>query len=70
VAATALDVLVSGSAAGFLDRSDLNRESFLFGYAADCRAEDAVSLTMPVIRDPYDSMSTSRCTLKEFRGAV
>jgi serine/threonine-protein kinase HipA len=57
-ARTALDVLASGRLAGLLDRSDLEADSFLFTYRGDCRAEDAVSLTMPVIRDPYDSMGT------------
>jgi len=57
-ARTALDVLASGRLAGVLDRSDLTADTFLFTYATDCRAEDAVSLTMPVIRDAYDSMGT------------
>jgi serine/threonine-protein kinase HipA len=57
-ARTVLDVLASGRLAGVLDRSDLEADAFLFNYAADCRAEDAVSLTMPVIRDAYDSMGT------------
>jgi serine/threonine-protein kinase HipA len=57
-ARTALDVLASGRMAGLLDRSDLEADSFLFTYRGDCRAEDAVSLTMPLIRDPYDSMGT------------
>jgi serine/threonine-protein kinase HipA len=58
VTQTALDVLTSRRVAGSLDRSDLEADSFLFTYAAGCPAEDAVSLTMPVIRDPYDSMGT------------
>lgn len=57
-ARTALDVSSAGRMAGVLDRSDLEADSFLFTYAGGCRAEDAVSLTMPVIRDPYDSMGT------------
>jgi len=57
-ARTALDVLASGRLTGVLDRSDLEADTFLFTYATDCRAEDAVSLTMPVIRDAYDSMGT------------
>jgi serine/threonine-protein kinase HipA len=55
---TALEVYASGRIAGVLDRSDLAEDSFLFTYASDCRAEDAVSLTMPIIRDPYDSIGT------------
>jgi len=57
-ARTALDVSASGRMAGVLARSDLEADSFLFTYAGGCRAEDAVSLTMPVIRDPYDAMGT------------
>ncbi len=58
VAKTALDVFASAARPGVLARSDLEADSFLFTYAANCRPEDAVSLTMPVIRDPYDSMGT------------
>jgi len=58
VATTALDVLAAGHMSGVLDRSDLEADSFLFSYVAGCRAQDAVSLTMPVIRDPYDSMGS------------
>ncbi len=57
-ARTALDVFASGQQAGALDRSDLEADTFLFTYATACGAQDAVSLTMPVIRDPYDSMGT------------
>jgi serine/threonine-protein kinase HipA len=57
-ARTALDVLASGRIAGVLDRGDLEADSFLFTYGEDRSPEDAVSLTMPVIRDPYDSMGT------------
>jgi HipA-like protein len=57
-ARTALDVSASGRVAGVLHRSDLEADSFLFTYAGGCRAEDAVSLTMPIIRDPYDAMGT------------
>ena len=55
---SALDVHAAGQLAGVLDRSDLEEDSFLYTYAPDCRIEDAVSITMPVIRDAYDSMGT------------
>jgi len=42
--------------AGKLDRSSVEPESFLFGYVDACPAAAAVSLTMPVVRDQYDSM--------------
>jgi serine/threonine-protein kinase HipA len=41
-----------------LDRSDVDEDTVLFNYAAGCRAEHAVSLTMPVVRDAYDAMGT------------
>ena len=53
-----VDVYVSGRRAGRLRRSDVDDDTILFGYADGCPAEDAVSLTMPVIADQYDSMST------------
>ena len=53
-----VDVFVSGRRAGRLHRSDLDGDTILFGYDRDSRAEDAVSLTMPVVADPYDSMGT------------
>jgi serine/threonine-protein kinase HipA len=52
-----LDAYAGGRLAGGLARSQLEEEAFLFGYAPDCRDEDAVSLTMPVVRDQYDSMN-------------
>lgn len=54
----ALDVLVADRRVGRLARSDVEEDTFLFTYADDVGAKDAVSLTMPVVRDPYDSMST------------
>jgi serine/threonine-protein kinase HipA len=42
---------------GTLARSQIEEDAYLFGYASDCRDEDAVSLTMPVVRDQYDSMN-------------
>lgn len=52
----ALDVFVADQMAGKLDRSSVEPESFLFGYVDACPAAAAVSLTMPVVRDQYDSM--------------
>ncbi len=55
---TALDVFVGSRCTGVLDRSDVEADTFLFTYCAGCRSEDAASLTMPVVRNPYDSMGT------------
>lgn len=55
---SSLEVLASGNAAGLLHRSDIEEDTFLFRYHESCPPSDAVSLTMPVVRDPYDSMST------------
>lgn len=52
----ALDVFATGRLSGVLRRSDIEPDAFLFGYAEDCPAPAAVSLTMPVVRDQYDSM--------------
>lgn len=54
----ALDVHCAGERTGSLARSDLHEGDFLFGYVADCPPKNAVSLTMPVVRDQYDSMNT------------
>ncbi len=54
----ALDVFASGDPVGTLARSDREPDSFLFTYRQECTPQQAVSLTMPVRRDPYDSMST------------
>jgi serine/threonine-protein kinase HipA len=43
--------------AGTLARSQIEEDAYLFDYAPDCPDEDAVSLTMPVVRDQYDSMN-------------
>ncbi len=53
-----VDVFVSGRRAGRLHRSDVDGDTILFGYDHGSRAEDAVSLTMPVVADQYDSMGT------------
>lgn len=47
-----LAVNASGARAGFLDRSQVKRESTLFTYE-DVPEERAISLVMPVRRDPY-----------------
>lgn len=39
-------------------RSDVDDDTVLFGYARGCAPADAVSLTMPVRRDQYDSMGS------------
>ncbi len=56
--AGALEVFASTQFTGTLYRSDLEADVFLFGYSPHCPAESAVSLTMPVVRAPYDSMGT------------
>ena len=53
-----VDVFSSGRLAGRLHRSDVEEDTILFAYGSNCRAEDAVSLTMPVVADQYDSMGT------------
>lgn len=40
-----------------MTRSDVEPDTILFGYRADVRFESAVSLTMPVRADQYDSMA-------------
>jgi serine/threonine-protein kinase HipA len=52
----ALDVFAAARLAGDLSRSDLEADTFLFSYRQESQAADAVSLTMPVIVDQYDSM--------------
>ena len=53
-----LDVYSSTQPAGTLARSEVHEGDFLFGYSPDCPKKHAVSLTMPVVRDQYDSMNT------------
>jgi serine/threonine-protein kinase HipA len=53
-----VDVFSSGHRAGTLRRSDVDADTVLFGYSENCGAEDAVSLTMPIVSDQYDSMGT------------
>jgi len=53
-----LDVFTAGRRVGTLGRSDVDDDTVLFGYSADCPVADAVSLTMPVVRDHYESMTS------------
>ncbi|GBG02270.1 hypothetical protein AZSI13_15970 [Azospira sp. I13] len=52
-----VNVYVGQDHAGLLSRSDLEADTFLFAYCPGCREENAVSLTMPVVADQYDSMN-------------
>ena len=53
-----LDVFVGRARVGSLYRSDVEEDTLLFTYAERTKQDHAISLTMPVVRDPYDSMST------------
>lgn len=52
-----LDVYAGENLTGALARSQIEEESYLFGYVDGSGDPDAVSLTMPVVRDQYDSMN-------------
>jgi serine/threonine-protein kinase HipA len=52
----AVSVFVAGCRSGVISRSDFEEDTFLFSYDVDCADERAVSLTMPVVPDQYDSM--------------
>lgn len=52
-----LQVFAGRTPVGSIARSDIDPDTSVFGYRADSRAEDAVSLTMPVRVDQYDSMA-------------
>ena len=52
----AVSVFVDGLHSGSISRSDLEEDTFLFSYDPGCLEECAVSLTMPVAPDQYDSM--------------
>jgi serine/threonine-protein kinase HipA len=52
----AVEVHAGGDVAGQLTRSEREPGVFLFGYDVRASAGQAVSLTMPVQRDQYDSM--------------
>lgn len=52
-----LYVFVGKTSAGAIARSDVEADTFLFGYRSGTSAADAVSLTMPIRTDQYDSMA-------------
>ncbi len=52
----ALNVFNGQQLAGTLARSDVDEDTMLFGYREACSPEHAVSLTMPIRVDQYDSM--------------
>jgi serine/threonine-protein kinase HipA len=52
-----LHVFSGKTPVGTVARSDVEADTFLFGYRAGTAAADAVSLTMPVRADQYDSMA-------------
>jgi serine/threonine-protein kinase HipA len=54
----ALSVFASGSHCGVQSRSALEEQTYLFTYDAACADRHAVSLTMPVLPDQYDSVGT------------
>jgi serine/threonine-protein kinase HipA len=51
-----LDVHAGDTFVGVLARSQIEDEAYLFGYSDLCPAQHAVSISMPVVRDQYDSM--------------
>lgn len=51
-----VSVFVDQICAGTISRSDIAADTFLFGYTEGCEDRCAVSLTMPVVADQYDSM--------------
>ena len=53
---TALNVFASSTRSGRLDRSDREEDTVLFTYRKGCPVEAAISVTMPVRVDQYDSM--------------
>src|ERR1700742_1691644 len=52
-----LSVFAGSRLAGALLRSDLDPDTILFGYRDNIQAQNAVSVTMPVRADQYDSMA-------------
>ncbi len=48
-----LNVFIENQLAGNLFKSDLEHGVFYFGYDSQCPLQNAVSLTMPVVSDPY-----------------
>ncbi len=51
-----LQVFAGSVLTGSLNRSDREPDTILFGYRQGIRSQDAVSVTMPVRTDQYDSM--------------
>ncbi len=51
-----VSVFVDQRCAGTISRSDIEADTFLFDYIEGCEDRHAVSLTMPVVADQYDSM--------------
>jgi serine/threonine-protein kinase HipA len=51
-----LQVFAGSTLTGSLNRSDREPDTILFGYRQGTRSQDAVSVTMPVRTDQYDSM--------------
>jgi serine/threonine-protein kinase HipA len=51
-----VNVFVNQDRVGSISRSDIEADTYLFGYNAGLEAQLAVSLTMPVVADQYDSM--------------
>jgi serine/threonine-protein kinase HipA len=52
-----LYVFVGKAPVGAIARSDVEADTFLFGYRSGTSAADAVSLTMPIRADQYDSIA-------------
>jgi len=52
-----LNVFAGRNAVGTLTRSDVEQDTILFGYREGTPPENAVSLTMPIRADQYDSMA-------------
>ena len=48
-----LKVFVNKTPVGNLFKSTLERGVFYFGYDGQCLSQNAVSLTMPVVTDPF-----------------
>lgn len=55
---SAVNVFASGAFSGVISRSATAQDTFLFTYDPACPDDAAVSLTMPVVADQYDSMGT------------
>ncbi len=52
-----LNVFIDQLGVGRLSRSDVEEDTTLFGYREGSAPEQAVSLTMPIRADQYDSIS-------------